>query len=74
MRPTAMLALVLLALALPAPVLAGTFVVPFNTAVPMGGAGWAAKADAGAICGFEGMGTVLMNAGSLPLAVIASRN
>ena len=66
MRPTAMLALVLLALALPAPVLAGTFVVPFNTAVPMGGAGWAAKADAGAICGFEGTGTVLLNAGSLP--------
>ena len=66
MRPTAMLALVLLVLGVPVPAPAGTFAVPFNTAVPMGGAGWAAKADAGAICGFEGAGTVYLGAGSLP--------
>ena len=66
MRPTAMLALILLALGAPAPALAGTFAVPFNTAVPMSSAGWAAKADAGAICGFEGTGTVFLGAGSLP--------
>ena len=69
MRSAAMLALVLLlalAASAPAPAPAGTFAVSFNTAVPMGGAGWAAKADAGAICGFEGTGTVFLGAGSLP--------
>jgi hypothetical protein len=66
MRSTAMLTLLLLALCGSAPALAGTFAVPFNSGVPMGAAGWIAKGDAGAICGFEGTGTVFLNAGSVP--------
>lgn len=66
MRSTALLAIVLLALCAPAHALAGTFAVPFNSGIPMGAAGWTAKADAGAICGFEGTGTVFLNAGSVP--------
>ena len=29
-------------------------------------AGWTPKADAGAVCGYEGSGTVFLNAGTLP--------
>ena len=56
----------LLALALAGPAAAGTFTVPFGGGVAMGAAGWSAKADAGALCGFEGSGTIFLNAGTLP--------
>jgi hypothetical protein len=66
MRPTAAIALFLLALWMPAPAFAGTFVVPFGGATPMLEAGWTPQPDAGAICGYEGIGTVFLNAGTLP--------
>ena len=66
MRTIAALALFLLALCAPAPALAGTFVVPFGDGTPMLAAGWTAKPDAGAVCGYEGTGTVFLNAGTLP--------
>src|SRR6476646_1425114 len=64
MRITAAIALFLLALSAPAHAHAGTFVVPFGSGTPMSAAGWAPRADAPAVCGFEG-GTVLLNAGTL---------
>ncbi|HET6175033.1 MAG TPA: hypothetical protein VFD90_20695 [Gaiellales bacterium] len=66
MRPTAAIALFLLALCLPSPVLAGTFVVPFGGGTPMLAAGWTPRPDAGAVCGYEGTGTVFLNVGSVP--------
>ena len=65
MRPIAAIALFLLALWIPAPAVAGTFVVPFGGATPMLEAGWTARPDAGTICGYEGTGTVFLNAGTL---------
>jgi hypothetical protein len=62
---TAVLA-ALVALALAGPAAAGTFIVPFGNGIPMGAAGWNSKADAGALCGYEGIGTVFLNAGVLP--------
>jgi hypothetical protein len=53
-------------LALGGPASAGTFIVPFGNGIPMGAAGWSSKADAGALCGYEGTGTVFLNAGALP--------
>ena len=50
MRFLATLALAGLALCAPAPVLAGTFSVPFGGGTPMGAAGWVANAQAGALC------------------------
>ena len=64
MRLTAVIALFLLALYAPAHTLAGTFVVPFGGGTSMLAAGWAPRADAPAVCGFEG-GTVFLNAGTL---------
>ena len=64
MRITAVIALFLLALCAPAHALAGTFVVPFGGGTSMLAAGWAPRADAPAVCGFEG-GTVFLNAGTL---------
>jgi len=64
MRITAAIALFLLALSAPAHAHAGTFVVPFGSGTPMSAAGWVPRADAPAVCGFEG-GTVLLNAGTL---------
>ena len=66
MRPIALLTLTLLALCAPAPALAGTFIVPFGSGTSMGLAGWTGKADAGAICGYEGNSTIFLNAGTLP--------
>jgi hypothetical protein len=62
---TALLA-ALVVFALPRPVLAGTFTVPFGNGTPMGAAGWVANPQAGAICGYEGIGTLWLNAGTLP--------
>ena len=56
----------LVVLALAGPAAAGTFTVPFGNGIAMGAAGWSAKADAGALCGYEGSGTVFLNAGTLP--------
>jgi hypothetical protein len=66
MRSITALAVALLAVALPAPALAGTFTVPFGNGTPMTSAGWIANPQAGAICGYEGVGTVWLNAGTLP--------
>ena len=66
MRSLTALLSALLALALAGPAAAGTFTVPFGGGVAMGAAGWSAKADAGALCGFEGSGTIFLNAGTLP--------
>jgi hypothetical protein len=63
---TAGLAALVVVLALAGPAAAGTFIVPFGNGVPMGAAGWSTKADAGALCGYEGTGTVFLNAGTLP--------
>ncbi|MDX6631640.1 MAG: hypothetical protein QOH00_3886 [Gaiellales bacterium] len=66
MRPIAAIAFFLLALCAPAGALAGTFAVPFGGGTPMLAAGWTPRADAGAVCGYEGTGTVFLNAGTLP--------
>lgn len=66
MRSITALVVALLAVALPAPALAGTFPVPFGNGVPMTTAGWVANPQAGAICGYEGVGTLWLNAGTLP--------
>ncbi len=66
MRSAAVLAVALLGLCLPAPALAGNFIVPFGSGTSMGLAGWSGKADAGAICGYEGNSTIFLNAGTLP--------
>ena len=66
MRPIAAIAFFLLALCAPAGALAGTFAVPFGGNTPMLAAGWTPRADAGAVCGYEGTGTVFLNAGTLP--------
>ena len=66
MRSLTALLAALLAVVLPAPALAGTFPVPFGNGVPMTSAGWIANAQAGAICGYEGVGTLWLNAGTLP--------
>jgi hypothetical protein len=65
MRTLCSLTFLLLALCLPAGSLAGTFSVPFGGGTPMLAAGWTPKADAGAVCGYEGSGTVFLNAGTL---------
>ena len=66
MRTTSLIALFLLALCAPAGALAGTFVVPFGGGTPMLAAGWTPRPDAGAVCAYEGTGTVFLNAGTLP--------
>ncbi len=66
MRPIPLVLLAVLAACLPAPALAGTFTVPFGNGTPMGAAGWVANAQAGPLCGFEGVGTLWLNAGTLP--------
>ncbi|MDX6541432.1 MAG: hypothetical protein QOI71_3042, partial [Gaiellales bacterium] len=66
MRSIPALLAALFVLALPGPALAGTFIVPFGYGSSMGLAGWSAKPDAGAICGYEGNSTIFLNAGSLP--------
>ena len=66
MRSITALVVALLAVVLPAPALAGTFTVAFGYGTPMTGAGWIANPQAGAICGYEGVGTVWLNAGTLP--------
>ena len=66
MRSITALLAALVVLALAGPAAAGTFTVPFGNGVPMGAAGWSAKADAGALCGYEATGTVFLNAGTLP--------
>ena len=48
------------------PVLVTTFTVAFGYGTPMTGAGWVANAQAGPICGFEGVGTLWLNAWTLP--------
>ena len=66
MRTISSIALFLLALCVPAGALAGTFVVPFGGGTPMLAAGWTPMPDAGAVCAYEGTGTVFLNAGTLP--------
>ena len=66
MRSFLALVAALLAVALPSPALAGTFVVPFGYGTPMTAAGWIVWPHAGAICGYEGVGTLWLNAGTLP--------
>jgi hypothetical protein len=65
MRPTVAIVLLLLALCVPAPALAGTFTVPFGAGAPMLSNGWTPRPDAGSVCGYEGAGTVFLNAGTL---------
>ena len=65
MRFTAAIALFLLALCAPASAVAGTFAVPFGGGTPMLAAGWTPRPDAGAVCAYEGTGTVFLNAGTL---------
>ena len=65
MRPTVVIVLFLLALCVPASALAGTFTVPFGAGAPMLSSGWAPRPDAGPVCGYEGDGTVFLNAGTL---------
>jgi len=66
MRSITALVAALLVVALPAPALAGTFPVPFGNGTPMTSAGWVPNPQAGAICGYEGVGTLWLNAGTLP--------
>ncbi|MDX6563682.1 MAG: hypothetical protein QOD65_3496, partial [Gaiellales bacterium] len=66
MRFITALAIALLAAAMPSHSFAGTFTVPFGNGTPMSAAGWVANAQAGAICGYEGVGTLWLNAGTLP--------
>lgn len=66
MRTISSIALFLLVLCVPAGALAGTFVVPFGGGTPMLAAGWTPMPDAGAVCAYEGTGTVFLNAGTLP--------
>ncbi|HEY3614416.1 MAG TPA: hypothetical protein VGK92_11950, partial [Gaiellales bacterium] len=66
MRSITALLAALLALALAGPAAAGTFNVPFGDGIFMGAAGWDSKPDAGALCGYEGTGTLYLNAGTLP--------
>ena len=65
MRSITALVAALFVLAIPMPAAAGTFTVPFGNGIFMGAAGWSSKADAGAQCGYEGTGTVYLNAGTL---------
>jgi hypothetical protein len=66
MRRMTALLIVLCALGIPVPALAGTFTVPFGGGTPMAAAGWVPNAQAGALCGYEGIGTLWLNAGTLP--------
>ncbi len=66
MRSLTALLVTFLAVVLPSPALAGTFTVAFGYGTPMTGAGWVTNAQAGPICGYEGVGTLWLNAGTLP--------
>jgi hypothetical protein len=66
MRSITALVFALLATAIPVPAFAGTYTVPFGNGTPMSASGWIPNAQAGPICGFEGVGTLWLNAGTLP--------
>jgi len=72
MRSLTALLVTLLAVVLPSPALAGTFTVAFGYGTPMTGAGWVTNAQAGPICGYEGVGTLWLNAGTLQALTVAA--